>query len=128
MKKLLLTLVFIFLFLGCERDEIKPYFVGEWTTYMPTNKERTDSLNICFEILNIHDIEYYTYHLEIFKFSENDSTISFKVHLNQFYSIIYYGKYNKEKDMFTGNSYHYNKESIIFGHLNVLTTREMIYH
>lgn len=132
MKKLIAILILVlFFFAGCEKEEIVPYFVGEWATYLPINKQKTDSLNICFKILNIHEVEYYTYYLEEFDFNKLDSTVFFRIYPNQFNTVKYHGKYNKEKDMFIGNSYHYinsdDSEYFLYMHKNVQTIRGMIY-
>jgi len=131
MKKLFLTLLFALIFIGCEKLEIKPqFFMGEWTTYLPTDKQKTDSLNlrICFSIFSGANV-YYTYRLYDFDLDYNDSTIFYKVYLDSLSNIKYYGKYNEEKNMFIGNSYYYDKigsdKYPIFMHENVITKRGM---
>jgi len=133
MKKLLLTLVFISLFIGCEKEEIKPnpdFFIGEWVSCIPSDEKITDVLNINFKILNINKIECYIYLLEDFEFDENELKISFKIHTDLFSTIRYYGFYDIEKDMFIGQSCYYNFvlddgiEHCVYFHKNVLTIRK----
>jgi len=112
MKKLIAILMLTFLFLGCEKEEIKPdpdFFIGEWVSYIPSDEKITDVLNVRFKILDIHNtIECYDYLLEDFKFDENELRISFKIHTDLFSTIRYYGKYDTKKNMFIGNSSYYN--------------------
>jgi len=135
MKKLLLTLVFISLFLGCEKEEIKPdpdFFIGEWVSYIPSDEKITDVLNVNFKILNINEIECYAYLLEDYEFDENELKISFKIHTDLFSTIRYYATYDTGKNMFIGNSCYYkiipifkdNTEHCVYFHKNVLTIRK----
>lgn len=127
MKKLLLTLLLVFLFIGCGKENFElDYFVDKWTTYLPANKQRTDSIDICFKIVYT-DVLCFTYYLHEFDFNKNDSTIFFKVFEKN--SIKYYGKYDEEKDMFIGYSHHYlnsgDSEYLLYRHKGVITTRGM---
>jgi len=133
MKKLIVILATFFFLVSCEKENIElrlPY-LGEWTTYLPSNEQRTDSLNlrICFSILTSANV-YYTYRLYDFDLNYNDSTISYKVfYPNPNFTIKYRGKYNERDDIFMGNSYYYvnSKDTayFLYVHENILTTRGM---
>lgn len=122
----------VFFFAGCEK-EIEPnpnFFIGEWTTFIPNNEQKTDILNVCFKINDVNDIEYYDYSLTDFKFDKNELKISFEIHTDLFSTIRYFGFYDIEKDAFVGQSCYYNFvlddniEHCVYFHKNVMTIRK----
>jgi len=107
----------VFFFARCEKIKVEsdPYFFnGKWTTHL---SGKNTTWLICFDITNrILNDSYFCnqlmcsdwnsdYTLELFEFRSYDSTLLIKIRMNIFGNYMYYGTYNKEKDIFIGPTY-----------------------
>ena len=128
MKKVLFALLLIFLFMRCEKENEKSehYFLnGEWTLHLSNLTGETISWFVCFDV-DVKDgtkiNSYYfcdkwvcfdenpNYILELFDFRFYDSTLLIKTIINSPDNYggkyMYYGKYDKGKDVFIGATYY----------------------
>lgn len=109
----------LLLSISCEEvdDSIESesyFFNGEWTLHL-TGK--ITNWFVCFDVENGRRGDSYfcgewlcsdwntDYTLELFEFRSKDSTILIKTHMSNSGNYMYYGAYDKEKDIFVGPTY-----------------------